>query len=212
MKKSLGLIFSMLFLSFIVSSTKSITNTSSVSCYQRQNFHASAISLAKKHPKQIKKENIAKRVQRLAEYERTKPSHIVSKSTPFFHTLQTPAAIYNGNAPLYQHFLNKEDQQFLFEENPKISVEKNHLTAIGGVEDALNNEKHKVEALQKVISLQNGNAKAIQLWNVHQAVDWFKRKEGDTGSPEVQGMSNFYKRIYRYAFRFCYSSFFFFII
>lgn len=155
----------------------------------RQEFHGSAIAFAKKHPKQIKKENLAKRAQRQAEYERTKPSPIVSRHAPFFSTLQTPASAYNNstNQPLYQHFLTPEDQQTLFEQTPRDIVEKNHLAAVGGVEDALAQEQHKVDTLQKMIGLQNGNAKAVQLWNVHQAIDWFKRKEGDTGSPEVQG-------------------------
>ncbi|CAO3607327.1 unnamed protein product [Cunninghamella echinulata] len=165
----------------LATSTSHITQT-----VARQEFHVSAVSFAKKHPKQIKKENVAKRAQRLAEFERTKPSPIVSKNTSFFSTLQTPAGVYNGQKALYQHFLNTEDQQFLFEQTPKNIVEKNHLVAVGGVEDALKSEKHKVEALQKMISLQNGNAKAVQLWNIHQAIDWFKQKEGDTGSPEVQ--------------------------
>ncbi|CAO3597304.1 unnamed protein product [Absidia cylindrospora] len=57
---------------------------------------------------------------------------------------------------------------------------------MGGVNDALAHEQRKVDTLKKMIGLQNGNAKAVQLWNVHQAIDWFKRKYGDTGSPEVQ--------------------------
>ncbi|ORZ24438.1 hypothetical protein BCR42DRAFT_402957 [Absidia repens] len=153
----------------------------------RQGFHGSTTAFAKKHPKQIKKENLAKRAQRVAEFERTKPSPIVSRHAPFFNSLQTPASAYSGsNKALYQHFLNTEDQQKLFEQTPKDIVEKNHLAAVGGVEDALAKEQHKVDTLQKLVGLQNGNAKAVQLWNVHQAIDWFKRKEGDTGSPEVQ--------------------------
>lgn len=65
------------------------------------------------------------------------------------------------------------------------------MAAVGGVEDALKGEQYKVETLQKMISLQNGNAKAVQLWNIQQAIDWFKQKEGDTGSPEVQGIFSF---------------------
>ncbi|KAI8089583.1 uncharacterized protein BX664DRAFT_333391 [Halteromyces radiatus] len=155
----------------------------------RQEFHGSATAFAKKHPKQIKKENLAKRAQRLAEFERTKPSPIVSRNAPFFSTLQTPASAYSSSESSeqhYQHFLNAEDQRILFEQTPKEIVEKNHLAAIGGVEDALAQEQHKIDTLRKMVSLQNGNAKAVQLWNVHQAIDWFKRKEGDTGSPEVQ--------------------------
>ncbi|KAI8888943.1 hypothetical protein K501DRAFT_239699 [Backusella circina FSU 941] len=155
----------------------------------KHEFHGSAIAFAKKHPKQIKKENLAKRAAKNAEFERTQPSFIVSKATPFFNTLHTPASAYQQGAEQqagFQHFLTKEDQQFLFEDVPKKAVEANHLAAVEGMDEALKSEMEKVEAFKKIISLQNGNAKAVQLWNMHQAIDWFKRKEGDTGSPEVQ--------------------------
>ncbi|ORX43078.1 hypothetical protein DM01DRAFT_1350096 [Hesseltinella vesiculosa] len=149
-------------------------------------FHGSASALAKKHPKQVKKENLARRASRLAEYESSKPSPIVSRHTSFFDTLQTPASAYNSGQHLYQHFLNENDQRILFEQTPRDTVEKNHLAAVGGVDDALKHEQEKIETLQKIISLQNGNAKAVQLWNIQKAVDWFKQSDGDTGSPEVQ--------------------------
>lgn len=150
--------------------------------------------MAKKHPKQIKKENLAKRAAKLAEFERTKPSFIVSRPAPFFNALHTPASAYQQveNQTGYQHFLTEEDQKFLFEETPKTSVESNHMAAIDGLDEALKTEKTKVEALQKIVGLQNANAKAVQIWNVHKAIDWFKLKEGDTGSPEVQGSYHFY--------------------
>jgi hypothetical protein len=93
--------------------------------------------------------------------------------------------------------VTKDDQQFLFEDVPKKAVETNHLAAVDGIDEALKSEMEKVESFKKIISLQNGNAKAVQLWNIHQAIDWFKRKEGDTGSPEVQG--NIYIYIYIYS-------------
>ncbi|KAL7328802.1 hypothetical protein PS15p_207019 [Mucor circinelloides] len=155
---------------------------------KHQEFHGSATSFAKKHPKQIKKENLAKRAAKVAEFERTKPSFIVSKPAPFFNTLHTPASAYTEQSTGFQHFLSKEDQQFLFEETPKKVVESSHMAAVDGMEEALKAEHQKVEALQKIVSLQNGNAKSVQIWNVHQAIDWFKQKEGDTGSPEVQGI------------------------
>lgn len=154
----------------------------------KQEFHGSATTFAKKHPKQIKKENLAKRAEKVAMFERTKPSFIVSKPAPFFNTLHTPASAYQqvDQQTGYQHFLSKDDQTFLFKETPKKMVESNHMAAIDGMEEALKSESVKVEALQKIIGLQNANAKAVQIWNVHQAIDWFKQKEGDTGSPEVQ--------------------------
>ncbi|KAG1439257.1 hypothetical protein G6F56_012347 [Rhizopus delemar] len=152
----------------------------------RQGFHSSATSFAKKHPKQVKKENLAKRAAKLAELERTKPSFIVSQSTPFFNTLVTPAEAYQQHKTGYMHFLDENDQSFLFKETPENTVNASHMAAVDGMESALEQEQSKVETMQKLLSLQNGNAKAVQIWNVHKAIDWFKRKEGDTGSPEVQ--------------------------
>lgn len=154
---------------------------------KQQEFHGSAINFAKKHPKQIKKENLAKRAAKVAEFERTKPSFIVSKPAPFFNSLHTPASAYASQSNGFQHFLSEEDQQFLFEETPKKAVESSHMAAVDGMEEALKAEHQKVDALKKIVSLQNGNAKSVQIWNIHQAIDWFKQKEGDTGSPEVQG-------------------------
>lgn len=85
----------------------------------------------------------------------------------------------------------------MFEDVPKKAVETNHLAAVDGIDEALKSEMEKVESFKKIISLQNGNAKAVQLWNIHQAIDWFKRKEGDTGSPEVQGKIYLYIVIYQ---------------
>ncbi|EIE82198.1 hypothetical protein G6F46_004860 [Rhizopus delemar] len=152
----------------------------------KQGFHSSATSFAKKHPKQVKKENLAKRAAKLAELERTQPSFVVSQPTTFFETLLTPAEAYGQHKTGYMHFLDENDQAFLFNETPKRSIEASHKAAVDGMESALKQEQAKVTTVQKLISLQNGNAKAVQIWNVHKAIDWFKRKEGDTGSPEVQ--------------------------
>ncbi|ORE07172.1 hypothetical protein BCV72DRAFT_112603 [Rhizopus microsporus var. microsporus] len=159
---------------------------SATSSVFKHEFHSSAASFAKKHPKQVKKENLAKRAAKIAELERTKPSVIVSRPAPFFETLLTPADAYQQHKTGYMHFLDEKDQQFLFEETPKKVVEASHTAAVDGMESALKQEQDKVETLQKIISLQNGNAKAVQIYNIHKAIDWFKRKEGDTGSPEVQ--------------------------
>ncbi|KAI8379766.1 uncharacterized protein BYT42DRAFT_569944 [Radiomyces spectabilis] len=152
----------------------------------RNEFHGSAVACAKKHPKQIKKENLAKRAAKAAEFERTKPSPIVSQSAPFFNTLHTPESAYNGSSDDYQHFLTQADKQFIFEQTPKDTIESSHLAAVDGVEEALKHEQAKIDAVKKIVSLQNGNAKAVQLWNIQKAIEWFQRKEGDTGSPEVQ--------------------------
>lgn len=146
------------------------------------------MTLAKKHPKQIKKENLAKRAAKIAEFERSKPSPIVSKPTPFFDTLHTPATAYASTSDC-QHFLTEADRQFLFEKTPRDTVEATNLSAVEGADEALKQEQKKADMLKKIVGLQNGNAKAVQLWNIQRAIDWFKRKEGDTGSPEVQGIN-----------------------
>ncbi|ORY99200.1 hypothetical protein BCR43DRAFT_455711 [Syncephalastrum racemosum] len=151
----------------------------------KHDFHASAAACGRKHPKQIRKENLDKRAAKIAEFERTKPSPVLSKHTPFFSTLHTPASAYASTNDT-QHFLTKEDRTELFEQLPRNVVEKSRLSAVEGVEEALKHEQTKVEQLQKIVGLQNGNAKAVQLWNVQRALQWFQRKEGDTGSPEVQ--------------------------
>ncbi|CAO3702395.1 unnamed protein product [Rhizopus stolonifer] len=139
-----------------------LSSCRSASSTLRQGFHSSATSFAKKHPKQVKKENLAKRAAKLAELERTKPSFIVSQSTPFFNTLVTPAEAYQQHKTGYMHFLDENDQSFLFKETPENTVNASHMAAVDGMESALEQEQSKVETMQKLLSLQNGNAKAVQ--------------------------------------------------
>ncbi|KAL1929756.1 hypothetical protein VTP01DRAFT_1894 [Rhizomucor pusillus] len=150
----------------------------------KHDFHVSAVT-AKKHPGQIKKENLLKRAARKAEFEKSRPSPILSKPTPFFNTLHTPASAF-ANQTDTQHFLTDADRQYLYEQVPRDTVEKRNLSAVEGFDEALKNEEKKVETIKKIIGLQNANAKAVQLYNIQKAIDWFKRKEGDTGSPEVE--------------------------
>lgn len=46
------------------------------------------------------------------------------------------------------------------------------------------------EQLQRIMSLSNANAKGVQLWNIQHAIRTFGHKDGDTGSPEAQGIGN----------------------
>ncbi|CEG84035.1 Putative 30S ribosomal protein S15 [Rhizopus microsporus] len=124
---------------------------SATSSVFKHEFHSSAASFAKKHPKQVKKENLAKRAAKIAELERTKPSVIVSRPAPFFETLLTPADAYQQHKTGYMHFLDEKDQQFLFEETPKKVVEASHIAAVDGMESALKQEQGKVETLQKIL-------------------------------------------------------------
>ncbi|KAI7866186.1 hypothetical protein BDF14DRAFT_885749 [Spinellus fusiger] len=150
----------------------------------KRDFHVSAAVSAKKHPNQVRKENLVKRAARLAEFERIKPSPIISQSTPFFQELHTPASAYGSNTD-YQHFIKNENNE-LFESLSQNSKDQQYLGAVEGREEAMKYESAKFETLQKIVGLQNGNAKAVQLWNIQKAVKWFGLKEGDTGSPEVQ--------------------------
>ena len=68
-------------------------------------------------------------------------------------------------------------------------MDANNLGAVEGVDEALKHEQGKVDIMKKLVGLQNGNAKSVQLWNIQRTIDWFQKKPGDTGSPEVQGKS-----------------------
>jgi hypothetical protein len=56
------------------------------------------------------------------------------------------------------------------------------------IEDHERNEVKKKEAMARLIDLTNGNSKAIINANMEKAILHFGRHEGDTGSPEVQGI------------------------
>jgi hypothetical protein len=75
----------------------------------------------------------------------------------------------------------------LFEKAPQAITDITKSSVVRSKEEALKVEQQKADIVKQIVSLQNANAKAIQLWNVQRCIDWFGRKEGDTGSPEVQG-------------------------
>lgn len=51
-------------------------------------------------------------------------------------------------------------------------------------------DKQKREAMARLIDMTNANSKAINSANIEKAMIHFGRHEGDTGSPEVQGLSS----------------------
>jgi len=148
-------------------------------------FQSSAIVSAKKHPKQIRKENLTKRATVLAEFERSKPSPVVAAPTAFYSSLHTPATVARST-DIYQHGLTDEEAILLFEKAPQAITDITKSSVVRSKEDALKVEQHKADVVKQIISLQNANARAIGLWNIQRCIDWFGRKEGDTGSPEVQ--------------------------
>ncbi|KAJ2958966.1 hypothetical protein NQZ79_g5520 [Umbelopsis isabellina] len=152
---------------------------------QCRSFQTSAVAFAKKHPKQIKKENLAKRAALAAEFERTKPSPVVAAPTPFYASLHTPETVLQSTEA-YQHGLTDDEAKLLFEKAPEAITDITKSSVVRSKEEALKDEQHKGDIVKKIISLQNANAKAIQLWNTQRCIEWFGRKEGDTGSPEVQ--------------------------
>lgn len=109
-----------------------------------------------------------------------------------------------SNAPgtnssyLPQHYnfgLNADTASLLTETLPAVSSMRSIL---GGevsndtirekrVENAEKEEAEKRERLLRIVDLRNAGAKGIEVENTRRIVEAFGRKEGDTGSPEVQG-------------------------
>ncbi|OZJ03960.1 hypothetical protein BZG36_03240 [Bifiguratus adelaidae] len=152
-----------------------------------QGFHTTPSSAAKRHPKQIKKDNIAKKLAKKEAYEASKPSPIVSRPTRFFASLHTPVTAYTstGHENL-SNFITQQESKLVFEQAPPAIVEATGSAAVHNKDHALSIEQKKAEMVQKIVGLQNANAHAVQRWNIERAIDWFGRQEGDTGSAEVQ--------------------------
>ncbi|CAJ0823623.1 3994_t:CDS:10 [Entrophospora sp. SA101] len=120
--------------------------------------------------------------------------------------LNTPSGFNN-------FLLNKKDEKFLFEITPKAVAATETTTDIKNpptILDSANKiddensstetldgksleikvrektEIEKVQVLKKLVSLQNSDAKAIQLYNIQKAIEEFGGNERNTGTPEVQ--------------------------
>lgn len=147
-----------------------------------------------RHPKQIKKDNLAKRASRAAALAASKPSPVSSKRTSFLSSLTKPAPPVKDQNLIpgskgYQHFIKKEEEILVFEQAPRAVADTSPKLGVISREKAEEEEKIKAEMVKKIVGIENANAKAVGVSNVQKAVAWFGRKEGggDTGSTEVQG-------------------------
>ncbi|KAG0246038.1 hypothetical protein BGX31_004917 [Mortierella sp. GBA43] len=109
------------------------------------------------------------------------PSSIFSSSS------RAPLVVSTSNPSGYQHFLNEQEADLIFEKVPQIQVQEMMLRSTL-VNEKLQApiEKQKAELVRRITALENGNAKQITLENVRRAREAFQREEGDTGSSEVQ--------------------------
>lgn len=98
--------------------------------------------------------------------------------------------------PKYYNFgLDKESITLLSEVLPQVSAQRSfHLDSVVSQQTqkersdrALLIEEEKRDRLMRIVDLRNASSKGIQVENVKRIVETFGRKEGDTGSPEVQG-------------------------
>lgn len=98
--------------------------------------------------------------------------------------------------PKYYNFgLDSESIQLLSEVLPQVSAQRSfHLDKVLSQQTqkersdkALLIEEEKRDKLIRIVDLRNASSKGIQVENVRRIVETFGRKEGDTGSPEVQG-------------------------
>ncbi|RUP50782.1 hypothetical protein BC936DRAFT_137682 [Jimgerdemannia flammicorona] len=150
-------------------------------------FHSIASGPGKRHPNQIKKNNLAKRASALAALQASKPSPIVSGPSAFLDSLARPTpptdpAVPPPQGSAWQYLLTAEEEQFLFMDTPLIVAE----LAADGSNSTVEREREKAGVVKRIVGLGNASAKAVGVWNVRRAVEYFGRKVGDTGNSEVQ--------------------------
>jgi hypothetical protein len=148
-------------------------------------FHTTSL-LQKSHPREIKRRNIAKKISKLQQENSKRPNIITGIPTPFTNSLLRPSQIYaSANSTPHSisqnrnFFLDEKDEEFLFKIAPDIIIEKSITEP--------EKELEKVQILKNLTSLHNASSKGILLYNIQLAIKEFARKEGDTGSAEVQG-------------------------
>ncbi|KAG0315802.1 hypothetical protein BGZ99_007254 [Dissophora globulifera] len=116
-------------------------------------------------------------------------SFSTSSSSPsiFSASSRAPLVVSTSNPSGYQHFLNDQEAELIFEKIPHVQVEELMLrSTLVNEKIQLPIEKQKAELIRRITALENGNAKQVMLENVKRARELFQRAEGDTGSPEVQ--------------------------
>ncbi|CAG8809764.1 3978_t:CDS:1, partial [Gigaspora rosea] len=161
--------------------------------HSERTFHTTSPVL-KRRPQEIKKKNIAKKLSKLEAEKASMPDPVVGIPTEFTKSLLRPLEVYKAatdpNATQYMNFfLDKKDEELLFETTPKkvaAEVEKSLKVEGEKVDDKVNNstalvEEKKAEILKSLVSLHNSNAKSIMMYNVKRTVEEFGRNENDTG-------------------------------
>ncbi|KAF9432231.1 hypothetical protein BGZ76_011091 [Entomortierella beljakovae] len=117
----------------------------------------------------------------------SKSAGSTSTSSIFSSPHRTPLVVSTSNPSGYQHFLNEQEVDIIFEKAPKVQVQELVLqSTLVNEAIQLPIERQKAELVRRITALENGSAKQITLENVRRAIAAFQREEGDTGSPEVQ--------------------------
>ncbi|CAG8454942.1 3954_t:CDS:2 [Funneliformis caledonium] len=174
----------------------SLSNNSFYTSLKARSFHTSLL-LQKRHSKDIKRKNLMKKVSKLQQEKLQKPNVITGVPTTFTNSFLRPSQVYasttavqasklssENNHQYRNYFLDQKDEEFLFNITPTIITE--HSTQ-GDQVKIESRELEKVQILKNLTSLHNANSKSILLYNIQLAIKEFARKEGDTGSAEVQG-------------------------
>ncbi|KAI7826965.1 hypothetical protein BC939DRAFT_395290, partial [Gamsiella multidivaricata] len=131
---------------------------------------------------QVRKNNLLKQERKRQEFENSTPDYIIGKETDFTRSLIKPQ-----NPSGYQHFLNEQEADLIFERVPQAQVQElMNRSSLVNERVQLPIERQKAELIRRISALENGNAKQVALENVRRAREAFQRAEGDTGSPEVQ--------------------------
>ncbi|GJJ70706.1 small subunit ribosomal protein S15 [Entomortierella parvispora] len=100
---------------------------------------------------------------------------------------RTPLVVSTSEPSGYQHFLEDQEVDLLFNKVPEVQVQELMVrSTLVNEKNQLPIEKQKAELVRRITALENGNAKQLTLENVRRARLAFQRMEGDTGSPEVQ--------------------------
>ncbi|KAG0362726.1 hypothetical protein BGZ54_008511 [Gamsiella multidivaricata] len=105
----------------------------------------------------------------------------------FSSSSRTPLVVSTSKPSGYQHFLNEQEADLIFERVPQAQVQElMNRSSLVNERVQLPIERQKAELIRRISALENGNAKQVALENVRRAREAFQRAEGDTGSPEVQ--------------------------
>ncbi|CAB4475891.1 S15/NS1 RNA-binding domain-containing protein [Rhizophagus irregularis] len=154
-------------------------------------FHSTTL-IQKSHPREIKRRNIAKKISKLQQENSKRSNVITGIPTPFTNSLLRPSQIYTSanstsspstlslseNKQYRNFFLDGKDEEFLFKIAPDIIIENSTTEP--------EKELGRVQILKNLTGLHNASSKGILLHNIQLAIKEFARKEGDTGSAEVQ--------------------------